>query len=108
MRWGEQTRAAGGYSSVGAVVGAPTPRGGRNCVASCPECRSLVPGYGAQGAGADELRGFFDSKGLGAVVNSSRGILYAYRDHPGVSWQQAARSATEEMRSALWRVSGRE
>ena len=40
----------------------------------------LVPGYGAQGAGAEDLRGFFDEQGLGAVVNSSRAILYAYRN----------------------------
>ncbi len=105
--WGRETASPGGYSSVGAVVGATHPREGAALRALMSQAPFLVPGYGAQGAGAAELRGFFDADGLGAVVNSSRAILYAYRKHGDVPWQEAARRETQDMKSALWRVAGR-
>jgi orotidine-5'-phosphate decarboxylase len=104
--WGQGTRAVGGYSSVGAVVGATHPKEGAELRALMPGVPFLVPGYGAQGAGADDLRGFFDEVGLGAVVNSSRGILYAYRKGDGLDWQEAARRETRDMKDAIWRVAG--
>lgn len=99
--WGEALIGASGYSAAGAVAGA-----------TCPEeagvvrellCRSvlLVPGYGAQGGGAKELEGLFDSKGLGAVVNSSRGIIFAYERNETQQWQDAVRDAAREMREDL-------
>jgi orotidine-5'-phosphate decarboxylase len=104
--WGKGTRVVGGYSSVGAVVGGTHPREGTELRASMPGVPFLVPGYGAQGAGAEELRGLFDERGMGAVVNSSRAILYAYRMHGDVTWQEAARRETQEMKAALWRAAG--
>jgi orotidine-5'-phosphate decarboxylase len=106
--WGQGTRSAGGYSSVGAVVGGTHPGAGAQLRALMPGVPFLVPGYGAQGAGAVELRGFFDESGLGAVVNSSRAILYAYRKHGDVTWQDSARREAREMKAALWRAAGLE
>lgn len=107
-QWGEGTRGDDGYSSVGAVVGGTHPKEGAVLRALMPGVPFLVPGYGAQGAGPKDLAGFFDAKGLGAVVNSSRAILYAYRRHTGMSWQDAARKEAGEMRQALRTVSGLE
>jgi orotidine-5'-phosphate decarboxylase len=106
--WGQDAASPHGYSSVGAVVGATHPQEGAALRALMPTVPFLVPGYGAQGAGPSDLRGFFDREGLGAVVNSSRAILYAYRQHPDMSWQDAARQETQDMKAALWRVAGLE
>jgi orotidine-5'-phosphate decarboxylase len=107
-QWGEGTEGARGYRSVGAVVGATHPREGAELRGVMKGVPLLVPGYGAQGATAADLVGFFDPGGLGAVVNSSRAILYAYRKRPGVSWQEAALQETREMKAALWRASRHE
>ena len=104
--WGANTRGSSGYSSVGAVVGGTHPEEGAELRTLMPGVPFLVPGYGAQGATAADLRGFFGDDGVGAVVNSSRGILYAYRKRTDVSWQEAARKEAGEMRAALWGASG--
>ena len=104
--WARPTRTAGGYSSVGAVVGATHPNEGARLRGLMPGVPFLVPGYGAQGATADALRAFFDKEGLGTVVNSSRAILYAYRKHADSDWQDAARQEAREMKAALWRAAG--
>ncbi|MBN1629127.1 MAG: orotidine-5'-phosphate decarboxylase [Thermoleophilia bacterium] len=106
-RWGEGTEGAGGYRSVGAVVGGTHPVEGSELRARMPRVPLLIPGYGAQGARAEDLRAMFDATGSGAVVNSARAILYAYRKREGVSWQEAARREAQEMRAALWRAAGR-
>jgi orotidine-5'-phosphate decarboxylase len=106
--WGRGMRPDGGYSSVGAVVGGTHPKEGAELRRLMPGVPFLVPGYGAQGAAADDLRGFFDERGLGAVVNSSRAILYAYRKHADVTWQEAARLETRDMKAAIARASGLE
>ena len=49
----------------------------------------------------------FDERGTGAVVNSARAILYAYRKRLDVSWREAARQEAQEMRAALWKAAGR-
>jgi orotidine-5'-phosphate decarboxylase len=102
-RWGAAAVGERGYSSVGAVVGATHPEEAVRLRALHPAMPFLVPGYGAQGAGAEQLRGAFDNGGLGAVVNSSRAVLYAYRTRGG-DWKTAARDEAEDMRSALWSV----
>ncbi len=104
--WGEPTKGKNGYSSVGAVVGGTHPKVGEELRSLMPTVPFLVPGYGAQGASAGDIRGFFGEDGKGAVVNSSRGILYAYRKHHDLSWQDAAREEAREMKVALWRASG--
>jgi orotidine-5'-phosphate decarboxylase len=106
-RWGEGTEGARGYRAVGAVVGATHPREGAELREVLRGVPLLVPGYGAQGATADDLGAFFDSSGLGAVVNSARAILYAYRKHGDVSWQEASEREAREMKAALWGAAGR-
>ncbi|MCD8039427.1 MAG: orotidine-5'-phosphate decarboxylase [Lachnospiraceae bacterium] len=78
--WGEQLMGENGYSYVGAVVGATYPEQGRLLRRVMPKSFILVPGYGAQGATGRDLVHFFDKDGLGAIVNSSRGIIAAYRN----------------------------
>jgi orotidine-5'-phosphate decarboxylase len=68
-----------------------------------PHTPLLVPGYGSQGAGAAEVAGAFDADGLGALVNSSRGINFAYRREPYSEelgpdrWEDAVAAATRDM-----------
>lgn len=78
--WGEQLMGENGYSYVGAVVGATYPEQGRILRKLMPKSFILVPGYGAQGASGKDLVHFFDGNRLGAVVNSSRGIIAAYQN----------------------------
>jgi orotidine-5'-phosphate decarboxylase len=78
--WGSGLIGARGYSAVGAVVGATRPEVGRALRETHPKMFFLVPGYGAQGARARDLAGFFDEEGRGCVVSSSRGVIAAWRD----------------------------
>jgi len=107
MAWGEGTQGVAGYRAVGAVVGGTHPVQGARLRRQMPGVPLLIPGYGAQGAKAEELAGMFDQQGTGAVVNSSRAILYAYRKYPDMSWKDAARRELQSMKSALWRAAGR-
>ena len=77
--WGADCVGTCGYSSVGAVVGATYPEQGKVLRALMPRNYILVPGYGAQGGKGKDLVHFFNSDGLGAIVNSSRGIIAAYK-----------------------------
>jgi len=109
-RWGESTRSACGYSSVGAVVGATYPEQGCRLRELMPHTLFLVPGYGAQGATAADVVGCFDAQGRGALVNASRSICYAYQREPYASrygaagYGAAARAATQQMRRELQRA----
>jgi orotidine-5'-phosphate decarboxylase len=69
-----------GYSSIGAVIGATFPEEGSRLRSLMPKALILVPGYGAQGGSANAAAECFNEDGLGAVVNSSRGITYSFRD----------------------------
>jgi orotidine-5'-phosphate decarboxylase len=95
--------AAGDYGSVGAVVGATAPRELIELRDVMPHAPFLVPGYGAQGGGADDVAGAFRADGLGALVNSSRAINFAYQAEPFASefgearWEDAAEAATRQM-----------
>ena len=89
-----------GYSSVGAVVGATYPEQLAALRGLMRESILLVPGYGAQGATAHDVAAGFDADGLGAVVNSSRGILYAYRE-TGRDYKAAAADAARAMRDEI-------
>ncbi|MDO4621623.1 MAG: orotidine-5'-phosphate decarboxylase [Eubacteriales bacterium] len=77
--WGKDFVGECGYSYVGSVVGATYPEQGRILRAIMPKSFILVPGYGAQGGKGEDLVDFFDADGLGALVNSSRGIICAYQ-----------------------------
>jgi orotidine-5'-phosphate decarboxylase len=88
-----------GYSSIGAVVGATFPAEARTLRASMPKAIVLVPGYGAQGGTAADAVHNFNADGLGAVVNASRSITYAFGSaqiEEG-EFRQSVRAATETM-----------
>lgn len=78
--WSAQLTGSSGYSYVGAVVGATYPEQGRILRKIMPKSFILVPGYGAQGGKGKDLIHFFDDNRLGAIVNSSRGIIAAYQN----------------------------
>ena len=77
--WGASTLGKHGYSRVGAVVGATHPEEGKHLREVMPHTFFLVPGYGAQGGTAQDVAGMFDKNSEGAIVNSSRGIIGAWR-----------------------------
>jgi len=90
------------YSYVGAVVGATYPEMGKILRKVMPKSYILVPGYGAQGGTADGLRPYFNEDGLGAIVNSSRGIIAAYKmdkyaKFGEANYADASRQATIDM-----------
>ena len=101
----QQTAAedSGGYGAVGAVVGATWPAELAELRQAMPHAPLLIPGYGSQGAGAADVAAAFGPDGLGALVNSSRAINFAYRS-PQYSdefspdrWEDAAAAATRDM-----------
>lgn len=102
-RWGAGLPGRYGYSGVGAVVGATYPEQLAELRRLLPKTFFLVPGYGAQGGGAKDVAGGFDRNGLGAAVNSSRAILYAYRKEGCApeAYAAAARREALRMRDAL-------
>jgi orotidine-5'-phosphate decarboxylase len=106
----EQSAAHAGaskYGSVGAVVGATYPAQLAELRAAMPHTWFLVPGYGSQGGTAQDCAPAFDSNGLGAVINNSRGIIFAhqraeYKERFGESrWQEAVAAATDDMIAQL-------
>lgn len=98
--WGEDCIGENGYSAVGFVVGATHPAQLIELRRAYPQHFFLVPGYGAQGATARDLAGAFDRRGLGAIVNSSRGIIYAWKKTGG-DYKEAAYQAACAMRDDL-------
>lgn len=84
-KWGEEV-VGYGYSYVGAVVGATYPEMGKVLRKVMPKACILVPGYGAQGGKAADLASYFNEDGLGAIVNSSRGIIAAYKQEKYVKF----------------------
>ena len=100
-----------GYSAVGAVVGATYPEMGKTLRQIMPKSFILVPGYGAQGGTGKDLVPFFDKDALGAIVNSSRGIIAAYRKEPyaerfGSAFADAARQAVLDMKADIEQALG--
>lgn len=102
-RWGKQSRGEYGYSAVGAVVGATYPEQLSELRVSLPHTFFLVPGYGAQGGGANDIVGAFDQNGRGAVINSSRAIMCAYKkgDFTEQEYAKAARLEAVRMRDEI-------
>ena len=110
--WGAETIGKNGYSHVGAVVGATHPEEGKALRARMPHTFFLVPGYGAQGGTAQGVAGMFDRDGMGALVNSSRGIIGAWKKSGKYSESmsaddaldlvaESAREAAKDMRDNL-------
>lgn len=104
--WGEDHMGEE-YSYVGAVVGATYPKMGEVLRKIMPRNYILVPGYGAQGGKGEDLKPFFNEDGLGAIVNSSRGIICAYKKEPyagrfdSFTYADAARAAVLDMKEDL-------
>ena len=103
--WGNESM-DGSYSNIGAVVGATYPQMGQALRKIMPKTYILVPGYGAQGGKGEDLKGFFNSDGLGAIVNSSRGIIAAWKSDKYSIFSdgrvgEAARAAALDMKKDL-------
>ncbi|MEX2188328.1 MAG: orotidine-5'-phosphate decarboxylase [Pirellulales bacterium] len=98
-----ETVGPSGYGSVGAVVGATYPAQLAELRAAMPHTWFLVPGYGSQGGAAADVAAAFDASGLGAIINSSRAIIFAHarKEYAGrfapAQWQQAVEAATRDM-----------
>lgn len=101
---GRRSAGSSGYSSLGAVVGATRPQAAARLRAAMPQQIFLVPGYGAQGAGAEDVRPCFDRRGRGAIVTASRSIIYP--DAAGRPWPQAVRDAARALADEVGRVAG--
>ena len=100
-KWGE-SHMGDSYSYVGAVVGATYPEMGKILRKLMPKTYILVPGYGAQGGKAEDLVHYFNEDGLGAIVNSSRGIIAAYKQEKyanfgATNYADASRQAVVDM-----------
>ncbi len=108
-QWGSQTQNNYGYSRVGAVVGATYPEQLAEMRQKMPHTFFLVPGYGAQGGGANDVAGAFDENGLGAIINSSRAILTAWKKagSDGKDFAQQARKAALAMKEDIMGVVGK-
>lgn len=103
--WGKESM-DGAYSNVGAVVGATYPEMGKVLRKIMPHAYILVPGYGAQGGTGKDLVHFFDKDGLGAIVNSSRGIIAAWKSDKYTQFAdgnvgEAARAAALDMKADI-------
>jgi orotidine-5'-phosphate decarboxylase len=92
-------RGTSGYGPIGAVVGATYPEQLASMRRIMPSAWILIPGYGAQGGNASDVRHGLDELGLGAIVNSSRGIIFAHEQARFASsdWRQSVRQATIAM-----------
>ena len=104
-KWGE-THMGDTYSYVGAVVGATYPEMGKVLRKIMPKSYILVPGYGAQGGKGADLVHFFNEDGLGAIVNSSRGIIAAYQQEKyarfgAENFADASRAAVLDMKEDI-------
>ena len=103
QRWGQGTEGKYGYQALGAVVGATHPSVLKELRYRLDKTFFLVPGYGAQGGTAADVRHAFDELGRGAIVNASRSIMCAWQKtgRDGADYQDAARAAAEKMRDEI-------
>ena len=105
--WGAECMPeTGSYSYVGAVVGATYPEQGKILRKVMPNTFILVPGYGAQGGKGADLVHFFNEDGLGAIINSSRGIIAAYKQEQyaafgAENYADASRQAVIDMQKDI-------
>jgi orotidine-5'-phosphate decarboxylase len=103
--WSKENLGSDGFGDVGAVVGATSPQELAVLRHSMPQVPFLVPGYGAQGASAQDCRAAFQPGGLGAIINSSRGILFPYQ--PGdAQWENKIHQAAQQAACELGAIAG--
>ena len=107
--WGKGLIGERGYSSVGAVVGATNVAQMAAMRTLLPKTIFLVPGYGAQGASAADVAKGFKADGTGAIINSSRAILYAHKDakYAGMGWEKAVEGAVIAAKAEIGAALGR-
>ncbi len=86
-----------GYSAVGAVVGATKPEDAKSLRQRMAKQLFLVPGFGAQGGTAEDIRGCFDADGKGALITASRSVIYAFHERGG-SWMSAIEAAAKQLK----------
>lgn len=106
-KWGSEFIGDNGYSSIGIVVGATHPEQAKKIRKTSSTAIFLVPGYGAQGVGSENISNFFNDDGLGAIINNSRGICYAYLNDDKFTekdYQKAAGNETLKMIKAIDKV----
>jgi orotidine-5'-phosphate decarboxylase len=104
--WARRHLGECGYSAVGAVVGATYPEQLPSLRAEMPGAIFLVPGFGAQGGKAEDVALAFDEKFRGAIINSSRGIIFAHekpehRDLPPERFEEAVLAATRNAKAQI-------
>ncbi len=99
----KQSIGSSGYGSIGAVVGATYPEQLAALRSQMTNAWILIPGFGAQGGTASDVAHGFDKNGLGAIVNSSRGIIFAYQTprYTNLAWQEAIATAARDMAEEL-------
>lgn len=110
--WGKDLVGKNGYSAIGAVVGATFSNEITILRNIMPSAYFLVPGYGTQGASIDNLKYCFNPDGLGAIINASRSLLYAYNISPWKekyameAWKEATREAVIIMNEDIRKIAG--
>jgi orotidine-5'-phosphate decarboxylase len=104
QKWGRELDRFKGYHNLGVVVGATYPQELKTIRKIVKNSIILIPGYGAQGATAKDVKYGFDHQGLGAIINSSRGIMFAYAqndNYPPEKFAEAAREEILEMKKKI-------
>lgn len=94
-----------GYSNVGMVVGATKPEDAQQLRERYPQQLFLVPGFGAQGGGAEDVRACFKPDGTGALITASRSVIYAYAGKPGM-WTEHVQDAAVKLRDEVAEILG--
>ena len=97
---------ASGYSLLGAVVGATKPADAAELRRLMPQQIFLVPGFGAQGGGADDVRACFKSDGAGALITASRSVIFAYEKRPADDWMMCVENAAVEFKQQIRTILG--
>ena len=93
-----------GYSLLGAVVGATKPADAAALRKRMPKQLFLVPGFGAQGGTADDVRACFNPDAAGAIITASRSVIYAYEMAAGDDWRRAIADAARDLRDQIARI----
>jgi len=96
-RIGDQSIGDSGYSLLGAVVGATKPSEAASLRKLMPQQIFLVPGFGAQGGTADDVKACFNADGRGALITASRSVIYAHQSCPDIDWQQAVANSAADL-----------
>jgi orotidine-5'-phosphate decarboxylase len=100
-KWGKELIGEKGYSSLGAVVGATFPEEASALRKIMPNQVFLVPGYGAQGGRAEDIKVNFNKDGLGALINAARSVIHSYKDPAQKDWADSVKNALIKMKQEI-------